>query len=70
LLRRNRNEKPWGGPSPVPYLSVELDVHWHSISNAQRPVSAKRPAQRGAGFPLISTSQSSSVLFPLLRVHS
>src|SRR5215207_3694771 len=37
LLRRNGNEVPWGGSTPVPNFAVELDVHRYSISNAQRP---------------------------------
>jgi len=36
LLRWDGNEEPRGGSFPEPNCAAELDVHWHSISNAQR----------------------------------
>ena len=35
LLLRNCHEEPGSGSLPEPDLTLELDVHWHSISNPQ-----------------------------------
>ena len=43
LLRRNGHEVERGGASPEPNFASELDVHWHSISNAQQWAFATAP---------------------------
>jgi hypothetical protein len=42
LLLRNGHEEPWGGSLPEPDLAVELNIHGHTMANAQRNPSAAR----------------------------
>jgi hypothetical protein len=67
-LRGNGNEEPWGGAIPEPNLAIELDVHWHSISNAGR-LAFGHVVLTGSGGPqlvFLFSHQPSAYVWPMV----